>query len=169
MTDKVGSAPQNGHSTYAHLVEGEDDLVGLVAYSLYKRDKLQYIAKHIGEKGIPPTHEEVMVLCRVVSLDGQKAAYRTTAVQLLTEMYEGIVEDRVDEEVLAHSKEAHPFWRSVWEHVVAGLMAALILGAFGIILYSQKIGVRKIMQQMIDLPFSEPSSQNETIPKAPQR
>lgn len=35
--------PSPGHTAYSSLVEGDDDLVGLIAYSLYKSDKLSFL------------------------------------------------------------------------------------------------------------------------------
>ena len=51
---------QNKKYIYCLIVEDEKDIVGMIAYSLYKEDKMKFIKDHIITKnGEEPTKEEL--------------------------------------------------------------------------------------------------------------
>lgn len=71
---------------YRELVENEDDFVGAIAYSLYKRHKIEYINQCVEVTGEPPTDEQLAEFyrtsCSPTSLDG----YRHKADMLLSNL-----------------------------------------------------------------------------------
>lgn len=150
--------PAPGHAAYSTIVEGDTDLVGLVAYSLYKRDKLAYLARHEDDVGRPPTNDEVMAFCRTSTLPGPVSAYRAKATYLLSEMYDELLEGQVAEidekykaEMLAELKKAHPFWQGVLQHAAAGLVVWAIVGLTILVLYGQQLGWRQLATNLLGL------------------
>lgn len=82
---------------YRELVENENDFVGAIAYSLYKRHKIEYINQCIEETSNPPTDEQLAEFCRIsCSLSGLES-YRQKADILFSNLLhfatENIAED----------------------------------------------------------------------------
>lgn len=159
------SATAVRHTAYTSLVQGTDDLVGLVAYSLYKQDKLEFINKHHEDTGTAPSDGEVMAFCRTSTLNGPVSAYRTKATYLLSEMYDGLMEESVAEieeqyrsEMVAELKKTHPFWGGVWQNLMAGLLSWAIVGFVILILYGHQIGYKKLVTTALGLD-GQPASQ----------
>lgn len=148
----------HGHTAYSSLVEGENDLVGLVAYSLYKSDKLAFLAKHEKDTANKPTPDEMMAFCRTSTLPGPVSAYRAKATYLLSEMYDELLEEAVSEvdakykaEMMDELKKAHPFWDGVWQHFWAGVMLWAFVGLAILVLYGQKIGYKQLAADLLGI------------------
>lgn len=71
---------------YRELVESEDDLVGAVAYSLYKRHKIEYIQQCEQETGDMPTPEQMVEFHRISSSQTSLDHYRHQADMLLSNL-----------------------------------------------------------------------------------
>lgn len=71
---------------YRELVENEDDFVGAIAYSLYKRHKIEYIHQCESETGNPPTDEQMAEFYRVSSSPTSLENYRNKADMLLSNL-----------------------------------------------------------------------------------
>lgn len=121
---------------YAHLVEGEDDVIGLVAYALYKRDKREFLANLQKQRGNPPTPDQLDAFTASVLTAGQRDRYRASARQVL-DAYAGvaveaerptIVETAVSGRVerAARRIEATGRW---WRLVLAAFAGAALFAA----------------------------------------
>lgn len=58
-TAGASEAPRAHDRIYSLLLESEDDLVGLIAYSLYKRNKVAYIESFIQDHGRAPDEQQL--------------------------------------------------------------------------------------------------------------
>ena len=150
--------PAAGHAAYSTIVEGNDDLMGLIAYSLYKRDKLAFLLKHQQDVGQKPTDAEMMAFCRTSTLPGPVSAYRSKAAYLMSEMYDELLEEQVGEisekykaELIEELKKAHPFWAGVWQHFWAGLTIWAFVGLTILVLYGQQIGYRQLAANLLGI------------------
>ena len=83
------------HSTYSTLVRGDADLIGHVAYALYKRDKLKFCDAFASKYGRRPSTDEVGVFIASSNLDTRIDGYRSQAETLLERMTEYQLEDAV--------------------------------------------------------------------------
>src|SRR5690606_21328362 len=108
--------------------------------------------------GSAPSDGEVMAFCRTSTLPGPVSAYRAKATYLLSEMYDGLMEEAVAEieeqykaEMLAELKKTHPFWGGVWQHLMAGLMSWAIIGFVILVLYGHQIGYKKLALTVLGL------------------
>lgn len=150
--------PAAGHTAYSTIVEGNDDLMGLVAYSLYKRDKLAFLSKHHHDVGQKPTDAEMMAFCRTSTLPGPVSAYRSKAAYLMSEMYDELLAEQVGElsekykaDLVDELKKAHPFWSGVWQHFCAGLTIWAFVGLTILVLYGQQIGFKQLVSNLLGL------------------
>jgi hypothetical protein len=84
------------HRTYTAYVSHGGDVIGLVAYALYKKDKIAFCTEVERMQGRPPTADELSAFIRSVNMPQHIEMARTRA--------EGILES-ITEQVLAVSIE----------------------------------------------------------------
>jgi hypothetical protein len=164
-TDEPHSAanpPAPGHTVYTSVVEGDQDLVGLVAYSLYKRDKLAFMAMQLEQLDRSATQEEVIAFARGACLPGPVAAYRQSATYLMQQMYDDLlavqvaeVEEKYKEKLTEELKKAHPFWEAVLQHFLASVFLVALGGLIALIYAGQHAGWRQMVSNIFDLPAAE--------------
>lgn len=136
------------HKTYSSIVEGPHDLVGLIAYSLYKREKLDFVEAHQSAQGCKPTTEELKVFYQVVNMPGQIEALRTRSATLLEQVTEVVLEEAVQEmqkdfqaKLTSELKTPKNFWRAVGENVVANLVSAGLVTLAIVLFYLSQVDV----------------------------
>lgn len=103
------NTPQKYNKVYESLVKNQNDIVGFIAYGLYKKSKQEYITTFEKNFGKRPTSDELTthVLCsEIPSLE----AYRKEAEQTL----EFLLEQAVSEKEAELEKN---FQRNLWKYV----------------------------------------------------
>lgn len=135
------------HVTYGTLVKDEGDMVGHVAYALYKRDKLSFIQAVRDEKGRAPTDEEVWAFIVSSNLGLRIDAYRSEAEQALQvlsgELLQGAAEElgrQYQQELTQQLQKAKSFFRAVAESLLANLLAVAVIALVAVVLYGTRIG-----------------------------
>lgn len=136
---------------YRELVSDENDVVGHVAYALYKSSKIEYIEKFKQEHGgKQPSESELLpfhqISCTASSID----RYKTKAAEItrdfldatLTETVKQIESDYVESqdrhlesiiEPLKPMGKARQFWGGVLQSVLGAFFFAIIVAAFAFI------------------------------------
>lgn len=83
---------------YRELVQNWDDIVGHVAYSLYKENKIQFIEKFKKDHGgKEPTDEDFENFHRISCLPDSIENYKRSAVELLKSFMNALLADEVKE------------------------------------------------------------------------
>lgn len=138
---------------YSQLVKDGDDLVGLIAYGLYKREKLEFIAKIHAEREDGPSNGDVQAFHTAATTDGRLANYRDQAERLLARFSEEMLEDQAvtlqveyEQELISELKSAQPFWRGVWQNLAANILALAITALVLVILWASKIGFLQVIE-----------------------
>jgi hypothetical protein len=130
---------------YDHLVEGDDDVIGLITYSLYKKDKRDWIIAWRNQHGTDPSPDQVEAFVAAQMTFAQRDRYRTAARQVLdayasvaVEMEkplivrEGIA-GRVDDAV-KRVESSGRWWRQFPAALLGGMLAtAILVGAVAIL------------------------------------
>ena len=130
---------------YDHLVEGDDDVIGLITYSLYKKDKRDWIIAWRSQHGTDPAPDQVEAFVAAQMTFAQRDRYRTAARQVLdayasvaVEMEkplivrEGIA-GRVDDAV-KRVESSGRWWRQFPAALLGGMLAtAILVGAVAIL------------------------------------
>ena len=83
------------HKTYSALVSKGDDLVGHVAYALYKRDKLKFCDEYSLKHSKPASDAELAAFILAANLTTRIQGYRTEAERLLETMGEYQLEEAI--------------------------------------------------------------------------
>ena len=154
------SAPHSYSRVYSLLVHGEDDLVGQVAYAIYKQHKIEKITRFSTTNKRLPSDEELSSFMENAGSENQLRFYNDRAVNILKDFLEKSLADTVDEidaqtkaeydakfnELL---KELKPkgFMYGVWQ----GVFASFIFFAAGILLLLSTGGWARIGQALIQL------------------
>jgi hypothetical protein len=125
---------------YSKIVEDENDFVGHVAYSLYKKDKVEFIEKFKEENQKDPTEEDLGKYHSTTSSANLISAYRIKAESLLEEFMNNTLEIAISEstenikksqeEILKEIiKPIRPpgFWQRVWDTSTANFTFAAIV------------------------------------------
>ena len=127
---------------YEKLVSAEDDLVGLIAYGIYKKHKIEFITKIKDEYKRDPTEEECKSFSAASTTESQLKNYRGQAETLLSEMVGNIANEeltRYEDEMLRNYKKEisaclpsnkRTFWLSIIAGIISTLLFSVIAGIF---------------------------------------
>jgi len=144
-------ASGEGYSwVYKELVESESDIVGAIAYSIYKARKIEYIREFESDNGRNPSDSELREFRRTANLPGQLDDYRDKAERYLDQFCEAVLAERVrvaEQELLKSTfvREIRPkWWRGIVDNVIAALITSLIALAALIGLWIQAVGTDRI-------------------------
>ncbi len=137
FVDRPAVAPRRvPNRVYDHLVEGGDDVIGLVTYALYKQDKREWLMSWRKEHDADPTEEQIEAFVAAQMTASQRDRYRTAARQVL-DAYAMVAVDvetpQIIREAVAGRVEAaarrmagSARW---WRQIPAALMGALLAAA----------------------------------------
>lgn len=152
-----GAGPIN-HSTYSTIVRGDSDLVGHVAYALYKRDKLKFCDSFLTKHGRVPRADEVEIFIQTANLDTRIDGYRSQAELLLEAMTEYQLEDAIAQieedsraELVRKLSESKSWGRSIAEALVGSIVVAVVWGALVLILYTNKVGLDRVAKDIFEI------------------
>lgn len=136
---------------YEKLVENENDIIGHIAYSLYKSDKIKYIKSFQTMHGTEEVKESDLQRFHEIScIDNNIDRYKLQSVQILqnfldnalssaTTQIEKDVENRQKEilsqiiQPLAPKSKIRIFFNGVLQSIVGAFIFALIIAAFAFI------------------------------------
>jgi len=90
--------PKNHNVIFENLVENERDFIGIVAYSLYKQQKVEWIRNFNKSNGRPPDEKELKSgFLDFASMESQKNSYKDSAISLVEEFNWQALENERDE------------------------------------------------------------------------
>ena len=137
MSNATELLPEHNRA-YEQLVSGEDDLIGLIAYSLYKKDKRDFYIGWMEQHGGPPQADHVRAFSATVLTLGQQLRYRTAARDMIDAyaktvadaekplIEKGAVTERF-EEAARKVEESIRWYRQIPAGIVAGIVLAVVL------------------------------------------
>lgn len=134
---------------YEKIVNGDDDISGMIAYCYYKKDKIRFISEHKATKnGEEPTKDELLKFqeSKIQSIDD----YRHSAENIYTDLINTLLKterDNIAEKLRKYETkkrelderekninkrdknckvESKGFWYGVWQSIVANLIYIVI-------------------------------------------
>lgn len=163
-------APPGGiaHSTYAALVQSDADMIGHVAYSLYKRDKLKFCEAYAAKHARPADAATLQVFIDSANLPTRIDAYRTEAVAALEDFAQEVLQVQLEQQESAFNarladelKVARSFPRSVSENLVANLLAIAVTALLVVVLYGSRIGFVPLVAEAFGYEVTERQTEPE--------
>jgi len=137
----------NRHQTFTKLVTSDKDFVGMVAYTIYKNEKLDWIAQFKAQNSNrEPTEDELKQFNLTTDSDLRIQQYRQMAETSVNNFIGETIADELtqyqltirDDAIVKATKKG--FWQGIGENVFAGIIGASIVTLFqlGIWLYQVK-------------------------------
>lgn len=162
--------PDGFNFIFDKLVLDNDDFVGMVAYSIYKQQKIEWLNNFKKENGRTATDAELESFIQFSNLASQLESYRDQATNLIDTFLDVVLADKYEEmqEEIRHNATIaavkKTFLQSVFENALGGVVATLLtLGAIGIFWVSSQ-GPERLIREAIQSYASEGPPH---IPKAP--
>jgi hypothetical protein len=125
--------------------EGQDTIVGIVAYSLYKLAKREWIAEFRETNGRPPTPEEIESYHKAWTpslLEGKKAE----ATQIIASLSEDIVE-KARPEILKEALRGS-WWRATGINVFSNFLYTLIVLGVVLVVAITGLDIPALLQKL---------------------
>ncbi|CAG9163952.1 hypothetical protein LMG32289_00283 [Cupriavidus pampae] len=152
-TGPPASMPRQYSPVFPRLVDADDDVVGMVAYTLYKRQKLEWIqAFRATHDGAEPTDREIAERFAAFSgMPSQIEQYRKQAVGML-EAFLQIAETAQPngQRWKAASARGRSFRHRVVESIVANLVTVLLTAGVTGIAWVLVTGPTHLLRQTIE-------------------
>lgn len=128
------------------LVESETDLIGLVAYGVYKKHKIQFLESFKSANGRVPEDEECKVFHITSSTPDQLSKYRREAESLVSDIVMNTTieeiqsfesdmlqeyEDKIAKAVVKNTPSSSKnFWNGLFGSVVGAFIFSILAGLF---------------------------------------
>jgi hypothetical protein len=135
------------HQTFKKLVTEDEDFVGMIAYSVYKKDKINWIESFkTRNEGREPSLEEIENGFNIDTDSEIKVSnYRALAEEKLNSFIDLTIaaelsaykETLKDEAIVKAVKTS--FWGGVGSNIIAGLFSSAILAIFGILFWMSQV------------------------------
>jgi hypothetical protein len=125
---------------YEKLVENSDDINGMIAYALYKRDKIDFIRSFRAKHSRSPTNAELVSFHVSSNTDSRLNAYRIQANVIAREFLDISLEEKVNEienrllddyqhsQIGSDLQELKKYWPGVIQGVVSSWVFAFSVG-----------------------------------------
>ena len=151
---------------YQLLVEGEDDILGHIAYSVYKQHKMDKIRRFVDKEGRSPTDEDLASFMENAESENQCRFYKERALSLAREFLnislsetvnkiEKDLKDRYDasEQELSrdYSRRLKDSIHGYWYGVGQSLLASFLFVAGGILFLFATGGWARIGRALVEL------------------
>lgn len=128
---------------YEKLVSSEDDLVGLIAYGIYKKHKIEFITNIKEECQREPLSEECRSFFVASTTPSQLEKYRNQAETMLSEMVGNIAQSELSQYEVTmlknYKKELSSCIPSNWStfglSVLSGILSAFLFAVIAGIFY----------------------------------
>lgn len=144
------------HQTFQKLVTKDDDFVGMVAYTIYKREKINWIASFKTRHHRDPSPDEIENGFNVdTDSDERVRNYRKLAEEELNRFVDVTIGSELndyqnslrDEAIIKSVKTS--FSSSVWSNIIAGLCSSVLVAAFGIFLWLWQVKNDPVYLEML--------------------
>lgn len=157
----------NYNYIYSTLVQNEQDILGVIAYSLYKRQKLEYVQGFKSKHGREPTDGDLAPFHDVSNSISQLESYRNQAGQLAQGFLDASVatqaaelEQYYSDKASVEIRNAKPgFWLGVAQSVVGSVFFVFLLGCLVFFTWSLNQGPKQVIEQVFGVSISVPGTQ----------
>lgn len=161
---------------YSELVEDSDDILGIIAYSFYKQQKIEFIQAFNEKYSRSPSDDELKTFYVTSNSPASLASYRTKAEALSREFVEAVlgeqiaeIEERADKELSRRIKSLRPnFWQGVAQNIFASALFVVLIGVVVFMAWSAKYGAIQAIEQVMGIEIRDKITKPEP-PVAPSK
>ena len=144
---------------YSKLVQDQNDILGVIAYSIYKRHKIEFITSVSEKEGRDPTDEEFRTFREVTNNQTQLDMYKDQAKSLSQSFLDAALEEEAEEISNFYSNKAESeirqmkpqFMFGVWQGVVASFLFVFIMGILVFFTWSLNQGPKQVIENIFKI------------------
>ncbi|WP_194787916.1 hypothetical protein [Pseudomonas sp. UFMG81] len=144
---------------YTDLVQSDVDLLGMIAYALYKRQKIEFIQGWRDRLGDDPSEVDRQHFHEISNSRYQLETYRNQAGELAEDFLNTSLEERAQElehrlavQATDELRRYKPnYWTGVSQGVVASAISVLLLGLLVMFTWSLNQGPRHVIEQVFNV------------------
>lgn len=146
----------NYNKVYERLVSTDKDYVGMLAYAIYKRQKIEFIKEHkLNNSGQKPTDTELDNFHTLALQPSQLEMYKKQAVSLTQGMTNTIIANKKNEiqefiDGNLNNKGFISYMYGVSQSLVASALWLIIVAIVAIILWSMQNGPFETIKAIIN-------------------
>ncbi|CAL8968545.1 hypothetical protein RHODGE_RHODGE_04595 [Rhodoplanes serenus] len=137
------------NTVYERLVQRDDDLVGLIAYALYKQHKRDWLVEHRERQGRDPNDDELKAYLTAQQLDRMIQMYRERAETVLNEFGDQILQEATPEiqraAISAEIATSLAWWRQLPTGIASAFAYSLLLVGLTLVLRFAGVDVLGIL------------------------
>lgn len=143
-------ADNNYNAVYENLVKDENDLVGKLAYCIYKERKREFIVDHEQKNnGRTPSRNQIHTWV-TSSAKPHLEMYKKEAVELVNDFVQLAVDKHRNEIELNVRRETRQLWPSVWHNILANFFWTIIIAfIIPIVLWAAKKDLSTLIQDLL--------------------
>jgi hypothetical protein len=167
---------------YNKLVNDKDDVLGIIAYSLYKRNKIDFINKFKAEHGTPPGDDQMLTFHASSTTESSLEGFRRQAVELARAFLDSALDEERQEleqeyaekyylsKVTDEVKALKPnyffsFLFGVSQGLVSSVLFAALIGFFAFVFWSSKVGIPKLIGDIFGYEVIEKAPVKQASPR----
>jgi hypothetical protein len=138
------------------LVDSGDDILGIIAYSIYKRQKIEYIETIKSQYKRIPTRQEMYAFRNVANSSTQLDGYKNQAFVFARSFLDEALAAEAEKIQNHYSAKAEQeiknmkpnFWFGVWQSVVGSVFFVLVLGLLVFFTWSLNQGPKQVIENI---------------------
>lgn len=148
---------------YRKLVTDKNDVLGIIAYSIYKRQKIEFIKNFETQNNRPPDDNDLRHFINISNSDSQLELYKNQALELTQNfLNETIAEDiakrelEFDSRVKAElSKVKNSFISGVLQSLVGSIFFVIFVGLLVFFSWSYKQGFEQAIESAFNIEIEQ--------------
>jgi hypothetical protein len=154
----------DNESVYAKLVENKSDILGIIAYSLYKRQKIEYLSNIKDVEGRNATQEELKSFLSLTNSPIQLEFYKDQAAELGGIFVDEMLSEHIESMDRDFSSRVHAelsglknnFWSGVAQSLVGSVLFILFVGTIVFFSWSLNQGVENAIESIFNIKIDHP-------------
>lgn len=171
---------RNYNYIYSQLVENEFDILGHIAYAIYKKQKIAHIEEFKADNGREPSDQELIPFNKFTTSEASIDGYRIKAERILQTFTDTILEDtfiEIEEDCKKNQSEllkeiikpiepssrGRRFLNGVLQSIVGAFIFSLIIAAFVIINQTREKGIESVIENTFDVKIEKAKSNKDFI------
>lgn len=156
---------------FSELANDEDDILGQLAYSVYKRQKIEYIKAFKARNGFEPQDTDLIAFHDISNSHSQLESYRAQAARLAKDFLDSCISAESEELATFYAAKANSeissarpgFWKGVSQSLIGSALFTLLIGCLVFFTWSLKQGPRHVIEKVFDVTIVDVVSSGTTV------
>lgn len=135
---------------YNRIVKKENDIIGIVAYSIYKKNKTEYLKSKQESMNLEYLSDsDLEEFNRMSNTDSQIEGYKNEAKRILSEYSNILLSEKLHEIDNHYRKTTYTtFFSGVLQNFISSILFTLFLGLIAFILWSSQVGFEEVFEKV---------------------